>query len=106
MVNDHVHMLIKIPPKCKVAEVIGYIKGKSAIAVARQFGGHMQIANRTKLTFLILLTRLIINPTSPIKSTALTFDLFFLGFKYLLIALHSWQQALQSSFSGQEMPTN
>ena len=36
---DHVHMLIKIPPKYSVAEVIGYIKGKSAIAVARQFGG-------------------------------------------------------------------
>ncbi len=39
MVADHVHMLIKIPPKYAVAEVIGYIKGKSAIAVARQFGG-------------------------------------------------------------------
>lgn len=35
MVQDHVHMLIKIPPKYSVAEVIGYIKGKSAIAVAR-----------------------------------------------------------------------
>ncbi len=34
MVADHVHMLIKIPPKYAVAEVIGYIKGKSAIAVA------------------------------------------------------------------------
>ena len=39
MINDHVHMLIKIPPKYSVAEIIGYIKGKSAIAVARQFGG-------------------------------------------------------------------
>ena len=39
MVQDHVHMLISIPPKYSVAEVIGYIKGKSAIAVARQFGG-------------------------------------------------------------------
>ncbi|HSX03910.1 MAG TPA: IS200/IS605 family transposase [Rhabdochlamydiaceae bacterium] len=37
MVQDHVHMLIKIPPKYSVAEVVGYIKGKSAIAVARQF---------------------------------------------------------------------
>ena len=35
MVQDHVHMLIKIPPKYSVAEVVGYIKGKSAIAVAR-----------------------------------------------------------------------
>ena len=38
MVQDHVHMLIRIPPKDAVAEVIGSIKGKSAIAVARQFG--------------------------------------------------------------------
>jgi putative transposase len=38
MVQDHVHMLIKIPPKYSVAEVIGYIKGKSAIGVARHFG--------------------------------------------------------------------
>ena len=38
MVQDHVHMLIKIPPKHSVSSVIGYIKGKSAIAVARQFG--------------------------------------------------------------------
>ncbi len=35
---DHVHMLIEIPPKYSVSEVIGYIKGKSAIAIARQFG--------------------------------------------------------------------
>ena len=33
------HMCISIPPKYAVAEVIGYLKGKSAIAVARQFGG-------------------------------------------------------------------
>jgi putative transposase len=39
MVVDHVHMLMKIAPKYAVAEVIGYIKGKSAIAIARQFGG-------------------------------------------------------------------
>ena len=39
MVQDHVHMLIRIPPKYSVAEVVGYIKGKSALAVARQFGG-------------------------------------------------------------------
>ena len=39
MVVDHVHMLISIPPKYAVAQVIGYIKGKSAIHVARTFGG-------------------------------------------------------------------
>lgn len=38
MAGDHVHMCIEIPPKYAVSEVIGYLKGKSAIAVARQFG--------------------------------------------------------------------
>ena len=36
MVQDHVHMLIAISPKYSVSEIIGYIKGKSAISVARQ----------------------------------------------------------------------
>ena len=45
MVQDHVHMLIRIPPKYSVAEVVGYIKGKSAIAVARQFGGRKRNFN-------------------------------------------------------------
>src|SRR5271163_500181 len=49
MVQDHVHMLIKIPPKYAVAEVIGYMKGKSAIAVARQFGGRKKNFNGEKL---------------------------------------------------------
>ena len=35
MMSDHVHMMISIPPKYSVAEVIGYIKGKSAIHMAR-----------------------------------------------------------------------
>ena len=37
---DHVHMLIQIPPKLAVSSVIGYIKGKSAIHVARHFLKH------------------------------------------------------------------
>jgi len=45
MGQDHVHMRIRIPPKYAVAEVIGYIKGKSAIAVARQFGGRQRNFN-------------------------------------------------------------
>ncbi|MBF0299142.1 MAG: IS200/IS605 family transposase [Oligoflexia bacterium] len=49
MVQDHVHVLIRIPPKYSVAEVIGYIKGKSAIAVARQFGGRKRNFNGEKL---------------------------------------------------------
>ena len=39
LMPDHVHMCIEIPPKHSVAAVIGFIKGKSAIAIARQFGG-------------------------------------------------------------------
>ena len=35
---DHVHILISIPPKYSVAQVVGYIKGKSAIYIARTFG--------------------------------------------------------------------
>jgi len=35
---DHVHMLISIPPKYAVSQVIGYIKGKSAIHLARVYG--------------------------------------------------------------------
>jgi putative transposase len=45
MVQDHVHMLIRIPPKYSVAEVVGYIKGKSAISVARQFSGRQRNFN-------------------------------------------------------------
>jgi putative transposase len=36
---DHIHMLIEIPPKYAVAQAVGYIKGKSAIAIARRFTG-------------------------------------------------------------------
>ena len=36
---DQVHIYISIPPKYAVAQVVGYIKGKSAIHIARTFGG-------------------------------------------------------------------
>lgn len=36
---DHVHMCISIPPKYSVSNVVGFIKGKSAISIARQFMG-------------------------------------------------------------------
>jgi putative transposase len=36
---DHVHMLISIPPKFAVSQVVGFIKGKSAIHLARVYGG-------------------------------------------------------------------
>jgi len=38
MMVDHVHMMISIPPKYAVSQVVGYIKGKSAIHVARVYG--------------------------------------------------------------------
>ena len=38
LMPDHVHMLIAIPPKHAVAQVVGYIKGKSAIHLARVYG--------------------------------------------------------------------
>ena len=49
MMADHVHMCVSIPPKHSVAQVIGYIKGKSAIAVARQFGGKKRNFNGERL---------------------------------------------------------
>jgi putative transposase len=39
LMPDHVHMCIEIPPKYSVASIIGFLKGKSAIAIARQFKG-------------------------------------------------------------------
>jgi len=39
LMSDHVHMLISIPPKYAVSQVIGFIKGKSAIYVARTYVG-------------------------------------------------------------------
>jgi REP-associated tyrosine transposase len=38
LMPDHVHMLISIPPKSAVSQVVGYIKGKSAIHLARVYG--------------------------------------------------------------------
>ncbi len=37
--SDHVHVLLSIPPKNAVSEVVGFIKGKSAIHIARTFAG-------------------------------------------------------------------
>lgn len=38
LMPDHVHMMISIPPKYSVSNVVGYIKGKSAIHLARVYG--------------------------------------------------------------------
>ena len=42
LLPDHVHMLISIPPKYAVSQVIGFIKGKSAIRLARVYGERKQ----------------------------------------------------------------
>jgi putative transposase len=39
LMSDHVHILISIPPKYSVSQVIGFIKGKSAISIARTYTG-------------------------------------------------------------------
>jgi putative transposase len=38
LMPDHVHMLLAIPPKYAVSQVVGFIKGKSAIHLARVYG--------------------------------------------------------------------
>jgi REP element-mobilizing transposase RayT len=38
LLSDHVHMRIAIPPKHAVSQVIGFIKGKSTIHLARVYG--------------------------------------------------------------------
>ena len=42
LMSDHVHILISIPPKYAVSQVVGYIKGKSAIHLARTYGDRKQ----------------------------------------------------------------
>src|SRR5512134_1434536 len=39
LLPDHVHMCVRVPPKYAVSNVVGHIKGKSAIAMARRFRG-------------------------------------------------------------------
>ncbi|MGV6858605.1 MAG: IS200/IS605 family transposase [bacterium] len=39
LMPDHVHMMISIPPKYAVSQVVGFLKGKSAIHIARVYAG-------------------------------------------------------------------
>jgi putative transposase len=39
LLPDHIHILLSIPPKHAVSQVIGYMKGKSAIQIARTYMG-------------------------------------------------------------------
>jgi len=45
LMKDHVHMCISIPPKFSVSTVVGYIKGKSAISIAKNFRGKQRNFN-------------------------------------------------------------
>ena len=49
LLPDHVHMLISIPPKHAVSQVIGFIKGKSAIHLARVYGEEAKLRRPTLL---------------------------------------------------------
>ena len=39
LMKNHVHICLSIPPKFSVSNVVGFLKGKSAIAIARRFRG-------------------------------------------------------------------
>jgi putative transposase len=45
LMRDHVHMCLSIPPKIAVSSVVGYLKGMSAIAIARKFRGRQRNFN-------------------------------------------------------------
>ena len=47
LMSDHVHMMISIPPKYAVSQVVGFIKGKSAIHIARTYIP-LRAAHKTK----------------------------------------------------------
>ena len=45
LMADHVHMMVSIPPKYAVSQVVGFIKGKSAIHLARVYGETVGISS-------------------------------------------------------------
>ena len=42
LMPDHIHMCLRIPPKYAVSNVVGDLKGKSAIQIARKYGGRQR----------------------------------------------------------------
>ena len=48
LMPDHVHILLSIPPKYSVAQIVGFIKGKSAIQIARNFQGRKKVLKRNR----------------------------------------------------------
>ena len=47
LMSDHVHMLVSIPPKYAVSQIVGYMKGKSAIHIARNFRGKRNVRGQS-----------------------------------------------------------
>ena len=45
LMKDHVHICLSIPPKFSVSNVVGYLKGKSAISIAKNFRGRQRNFN-------------------------------------------------------------
>jgi putative transposase len=45
LMRDHVHMCLSIPPKYSVSTVVGFLKGKSAISIAKNFKGRQRNFN-------------------------------------------------------------
>ena len=45
--HDHVHMLLSIPPKFSIAEVLGFMKGKSAIRLHNEFGKNHMLTQKS-----------------------------------------------------------
>lgn len=45
LMKDHVHMCLSVPPEFAVSNVVGYLKGKSTIAIARKFRGRQRNYN-------------------------------------------------------------
>ena len=50
LMPDHVHMMLAIPPKYAVSQVVGFIKGKSGIHLARVYGKRKRNRNRRSAT--------------------------------------------------------
>ena len=47
LLRDHVHILLSIPPKYAVSDIIGFIKGKSAISIARNYMGKKNLRGQS-----------------------------------------------------------
>ena len=53
--SDHIHMLIKIPPKYSVSEIVGYLKGKSSLMIFEKHANlKYKYGNRTFLVSWVL----------------------------------------------------